>query len=284
MRAELKAGNTSIFSRELDAALEQTLARGEQALLFLNRRGTATCVSCRDCGYVLTCRRCDIPVVYHRAGDVLVCHRCNRRRPMPDRCPGCAGDRIRFFGTGTQRVEQELAARFPDARVIRWDRDTTGKKGAYEELWRALHRRRGRRHGRHPDDRQGARLPARHPRRRGAGRRRAVPAGLPGGRAGVPAPLADGRPGRSRRRSAAGRSSRPTSRTTTRSRPPPTTTTRRSTSTRSRSDATHGYPPLGRLVRLLYHGLEGGRASARRAACAACWTRRSPARASPTSR
>ena len=138
MRAELKSGNTSIFSRELEAALAQTLGRGEQALLFLNRRGTATCVSCRDCGYVLTCRRCDIAVVYHRPDDVLVCHRCNRRRPMPDRCPGCAGHRIRYFGTGTQRVEQEMAARFPAARVIRWDRDTTGKRGAYEELWRAF--------------------------------------------------------------------------------------------------------------------------------------------------
>jgi primosomal protein N' (replication factor Y) len=138
MRAELRAGNTSIFSRDLEVALGHALGRGEQALLFLNRRGTATCVSCRDCGYVLSCRRCDIPVVYHRADDVLVCHRCNRRRPMPDRCPGCAGNRIRFFGTGTQRVEHELAARFPAARVIRWDRDSTGRKGAYEELWRAF--------------------------------------------------------------------------------------------------------------------------------------------------
>ena len=138
MRSELKTGNTSTFSRELEAALESTLSRGEQALLFLNRRGTATCVSCRDCGYVLTCRRCDIPVVYHRAGEVLVCHRCNRRRPMPDRCPGCAGHRIRYFGTGTQRVVQELSGRFPQARVIRWDRDTTGKRGTYEELWRAF--------------------------------------------------------------------------------------------------------------------------------------------------
>jgi primosomal protein N' (replication factor Y) len=138
MRAELRAGNTSIFSRDLEAALEQTLGRGEQALLFLNRRGTATCVSCRDCGHVLSCRRCDVPVVYHRADDILVCHRCNRRRPMPDRCPGCAGNRIRFFGTGTQRVEQELAARFPEARVIRWDRDSTGRKGTYEALWRSF--------------------------------------------------------------------------------------------------------------------------------------------------
>jgi len=138
MRAELKSGNTSIFSRELEAALGETLARGEQALLLLNRRGTATCVSCRDCGHVLACPRCDIPVVYHRADTVLICHRCNRRRPMPSACPACAGKRIRFFGTGTQRVEQELAAQFPDARVIRWDRDATRTRGAHEALWRTF--------------------------------------------------------------------------------------------------------------------------------------------------
>jgi primosomal protein N' (replication factor Y) len=138
LRAELKAGNTSIFSRALDAALAETLDRGEQALLLLNRRGTATCVSCRDCGHVLTCRRCDIPVVFHRPDEVLVCHRCNRRRPMPERCPACGGARVRYFGMGTQRVEQELAARFPQARIIRWDHDSTRRKGTYEELWRAF--------------------------------------------------------------------------------------------------------------------------------------------------
>jgi len=138
MRAELRAGNTSIFSRDLDAALGETLARGEQALLLLNRRGAATCVSCRDCGHVLACPRCDIPVVYHRADTVLVCHRCNRRRPMPSLCPACTGKRIRFFGSGTQKVEYELAARFPDARVIRWDRDATRTRGAHEALWRTF--------------------------------------------------------------------------------------------------------------------------------------------------
>jgi primosomal protein N' (replication factor Y) len=138
LRAELKAGNTSIFSRELEASLTETLARGEQALLFLNRRGAATCVSCRDCGHVLTCRRCDIPVVFHRTDSVLVCHRCNRRRPVPDRCPACGGTRIRYFGMGTQRVEQELAARFPAARVIRWDHDSTRRKGSYEALWKTF--------------------------------------------------------------------------------------------------------------------------------------------------
>jgi primosomal protein N' (replication factor Y) len=138
MRAELRAGHTGLFSRELEGALALTLHRGEQALLLLNRRGTATCVSCRDCGYVLTCRRCDSPMIYHRADDLLVCHRCNRRRPAPDRCPGCAGTRIRYFGSGTQRVEQELRARFPAARVVRWDRDSTRQRGAYDQLWRSF--------------------------------------------------------------------------------------------------------------------------------------------------
>jgi primosomal protein N' (replication factor Y) len=138
LRAELKAGNTSIFSHALDGALAGVLARGEQALLFLNRRGSSTCVSCRDCGHVLTCRRCDIPVVYHRADEILVCHRCNRRRSSPDRCPACGGARVRYFGMGTQRVEQELAERFPTARVVRWDHDSTRRKGTYEELWRAF--------------------------------------------------------------------------------------------------------------------------------------------------
>ncbi|MFN8632225.1 MAG: primosomal protein N' [Chloroflexota bacterium] len=138
LRAELKAGNTSIFSRELQSAMDGVLARGEQALLFLNRRGTATCVSCRDCGHVLDCRRCDIPVVYHRASNQLICHRCNRRQPVPELCPGCGGYRIRYFGLGTQRVEQELAERWPTARVVRWDHDSTRQKGTYEELWRAF--------------------------------------------------------------------------------------------------------------------------------------------------
>jgi primosomal protein N' (replication factor Y) len=138
LRAELKAGNISICSRELDAALTETLARGEQALLFLNRRGASTCVSCRDCGHVLDCRRCDIPIVYHRTENILVCHRCNRRRPAPDRCPACGGARVRYFGMGTQRVEQELAERYPAARVIRWDHDSTRQKASFERLWRTF--------------------------------------------------------------------------------------------------------------------------------------------------
>lgn len=138
MRDELKAGNTSIFSRPLAAALEETLGRGEQALLFLNRRGTATCVTCRDCGHVVACRRCDVPLVYHRTDETLVCHRCNRRQPSPGRCPGCGGARIRYLGLGTQRVESELLARFPNLRVARWDRDATTQRGAHERIWQAF--------------------------------------------------------------------------------------------------------------------------------------------------
>lgn len=138
MRAELRAGNSSIFSRSLAEALDDTLARGEQALLFLNRRGMATCVSCRDCGHVVCCQRCDVPLVYHRSDEMLACHRCNRRRPPPDVCPACGGYRIRYLGLGTQRVEQELQAAFPTARVVRWDHDTTTRRGAYDALWRSF--------------------------------------------------------------------------------------------------------------------------------------------------
>jgi len=138
MRTELREGNSSIFGRSLATALAETLARGEQALLFLNRRGTATCVSCRDCGHVLACRRCDVPLVYHRSDELLVCHRCNRRRPSPGHCPACNGARIRYLGLGTQRVEAELRSRFPTARTIRWDRDTTTRRGAHDELWRSF--------------------------------------------------------------------------------------------------------------------------------------------------
>ena len=79
-----------------------------------------------------------MPLVYHRADESLACHRCNRRRPPPTRCPGCGGGRIRYLGLGTQRVEQELTTRFPAARVIRWDRDSTTQRGTYEALWRAF--------------------------------------------------------------------------------------------------------------------------------------------------
>lgn len=124
LRAELRAGNVSIFSRALQQALDEALECGEQAILFLNRRGTATFVLCRDCGHVLRCPRCDTPLTYHGPRAHLVCHHCNRREPQPDVCPRCGGTRIRYFGLGTERVEQAVRERWPDARLLRWDRDT----------------------------------------------------------------------------------------------------------------------------------------------------------------
>ncbi len=132
MRQELRAGNRSMFSRALQRALRDTLAASEQAILFLNRRGTATFVMCRDCGLVLRCPRCDVPLTYHSAGDDLVCHHCHRRQPTPDTCPHCWSGRIKFFGAGTQRVEAEVQKLFPQARLLRWDRDVTRTKGAHD--------------------------------------------------------------------------------------------------------------------------------------------------------
>ncbi len=125
MRQELRAGNRSIFSRALQEALHKTLEAGEQAILFLNRRGAATFVLCRDCGYVARCPRCDLPFTYHHLDrEGLVCHHCNRRQPVPTRCAACGGRRIRYFGLGTERVEEMVRQLYPAARLLRWDRDT----------------------------------------------------------------------------------------------------------------------------------------------------------------
>ena len=132
MRQELRAGNRSIFSRSLSEALTQTLELGQQAILFLNRRGTSTFVFCRDCGLVLKCPRCDTPLTYHRPRMQLVCHHCGRAESQPENCPRCDSQRVKFFGLGTQGVEAEVVARFPGARVLRWDRDTTGGRGAHD--------------------------------------------------------------------------------------------------------------------------------------------------------
>jgi primosomal protein N' (replication factor Y) len=133
MRAELRAGNRSMFSRALHAALNETLARDEQAIIFLNRRGSSTFVMCRDCGEVIRCPRCKIPLTHHR-GDVLVCHHCNYRQPMPKVCPSCGSHRIKTFGAGTERVMDALRAEFPQARPLRWDRDVTGGKTSHEAI------------------------------------------------------------------------------------------------------------------------------------------------------
>ncbi len=134
MRAELKGGNRSIFSLALQEALRETLERREQAILFLNRRGTATYVFCRDCGYTLRCPQCDTPLTFHTGSGALLCHHCGYRRRMPRTCPQCGGTRIRQFGTGTEKVEEAVKALFPQTRTLRWDQDTTRRKGAHGRI------------------------------------------------------------------------------------------------------------------------------------------------------
>ncbi len=142
MRQELRAGNRSIFSRSLASQLLETLAAGEQVILFLNRRGTNTFILCRDCGYVAECQRCAVPLTYHTdaTGHAarLVCHHCNRVYPVPEVCPACKSKRIRFFGAGTERIEEAVKEIVPAARVLRWDADTTARKGSHEQLMAAF--------------------------------------------------------------------------------------------------------------------------------------------------
>ncbi len=140
MRQELRAGNRSIFSRALQSSMTETLERGEQAILFLNRRGTSTYVFCRECGHVLRCPNCDISLTWHtwithgQKQGMLVCHQCDHREGHPEICPACGSPHIRFLGGGTERVEHEVRQQFPQAVPVRWDKDTTSNKGAHQEL------------------------------------------------------------------------------------------------------------------------------------------------------
>jgi primosomal protein N' (replication factor Y) len=123
MRQEIHAQHFSPLSRPLQRAIEGTLRRREQTILFLNRRGAATFVLCRDCGQVRECAHCSVTLVYHAALDRLQCHYCGSSEPMPRRCPACGSRYIKSFGIGTERVEQEVRSLFPAARVVRLDRD-----------------------------------------------------------------------------------------------------------------------------------------------------------------
>jgi primosomal protein N' (replication factor Y) len=135
MREELKAGQRGIFSRFLLKELESTLGRGEQAILFLNRRGTATYVFCRDCGHVLRCPNCDTPLTLHvEEKERLLCHHCGYERGKPHTCPSCGGRQIREYGLGSERVEAELSSLFPHVRPLRWDWETTREKHSHEMI------------------------------------------------------------------------------------------------------------------------------------------------------
>ncbi|MBL0346326.1 primosomal protein N' [Candidatus Villigracilis affinis] len=140
MREELKTGNRGIFSRALAESLAETISRGEQAILFLNRRGTATYIFCRDCGFVLKCPNCDTPLTLHvgtfeRSNvPTLLCHHCGYTRQKPKTCPNCSGKQIREYGLGSEKVEEEVQAMFPGVRTLRWDWDTTRHKDAHEMI------------------------------------------------------------------------------------------------------------------------------------------------------
>jgi primosomal protein N' (replication factor Y) len=132
MRAELVAGNRSALSRCLQQGLREVLESHAQAILFLNRRGSASYIFCRACGFVLRCSRCDTQMTFHEKADLLVCHHCNHQRKMPSTCPNCASPQIKQFGLGTERLEKMVVDLFPSARVLRWDADTTQTKGAHD--------------------------------------------------------------------------------------------------------------------------------------------------------
>ncbi|MGS5020644.1 primosomal protein N' [Paenibacillus sp. JJ1683] len=134
MREELRAGNRSMFSRALHNGIAERLERKEQTVLLLNRRGHSTFVMCRSCGYVAGCPDCDISLTYHQRSNNLRCHYCGYSETVPQTCPECGSEHIRYFGTGTQRVEEELAKLFPGIRVVRMDVDTTTEKNAHEKL------------------------------------------------------------------------------------------------------------------------------------------------------
>lgn len=137
MREELLAGNRSMFSQVLQQELHNCLAQKQQAILFLNRRGFASFVLCRACGATLGCNHCQVTLTYHEP-DRLECHYCGERKIVPQRCPVCDSPYLRPFGAGTQRVQREVEMRFPQARVIRMDMDTTTRKGMHEKIWRTF--------------------------------------------------------------------------------------------------------------------------------------------------
>lgn len=138
LREELRCGNRSMFSRKLICALQDNLEKGDQTILFLNKRGHSTFVSCRACGYKVQCSHCDVTMTYHAAAARLVCHYCGSERRLPVVCPECGSKYIKHFGIGTEKVEEEAKRLFPDARVLRMDLDTTRRKGEHEKIYRTF--------------------------------------------------------------------------------------------------------------------------------------------------
>ena len=134
MKEEMIRGNYSVFSDAMTHLIERTLADGNQMIILLNRRGYSTFVMCRDCGETIMCPHCEVAMVYHQAGEELRCHYCEHHEPIPSVCPKCHSKRIKFFGSGTQKVEEELRRHFKGARIARLDQDVTKHKDMGEEI------------------------------------------------------------------------------------------------------------------------------------------------------
>ncbi len=136
MRSELDRGNRSIFSRALSCEIEENIQRKEQTIIFLNRRGYSSFVLCRNCGYVLKCHKCDVSLTYHSYDERLICHYCGYTIKNVANCPKCKSPHIKGFGTGTQKIEDDIKKHFPDSSVIRMDMDTTTCKNSHEDILR----------------------------------------------------------------------------------------------------------------------------------------------------
>ena len=134
MREAMKVQKASNFSPALLAGIKERLQKGEQSVLLLNRRGFSSFIMCRDCGFVLQCPNCDISLTLHMDTHSMKCHYCGHEEAIPRICPSCQSRQIRYFGTGTQKVEAELQELIPEARILRMDVDTTRKKGAHAKL------------------------------------------------------------------------------------------------------------------------------------------------------
>lgn len=134
MKNEFKSGNTSSISKALQEAIESRLAKGEQTILLINRRGYSTFVICRNCGHVVECPNCDITLAYHEIDHSLKCHYCGHKEEVYSKCPKCGSEELKFMGTGTQKIENEIQSLFPQAKIVRMDNDTTRTKNAHEIL------------------------------------------------------------------------------------------------------------------------------------------------------
>ncbi len=140
MSREFKEGNNSVLSRVLQQKLRENWLAGHQSLLFLNRRGYESFVSCRHCGFVVQCPHCSVAMAYHQGENVLKCHYCGQTAPLPQVCPGCGSHAIRYFGAGTQKIVEAVQKLLPDARIARMDRDTATERDSFEQVYRAMRR------------------------------------------------------------------------------------------------------------------------------------------------